>query len=104
MDHDYTTAEKLYLMPIAQLKWTPTDKLFLLWTICLIAHRKELNLSCSYAAIKLDFGESVAYLFQTYCRVADEQNLLDNSYMQLTPKGIIACSYWQEITDRILSL
>lgn len=88
-------------MPLVQLKWKPLDKLLLLWTICVIDYRRQLSLSCSYAAIKQEFGEEGIHIFQTYCNAAIDQRLLNWETMQLTKKGLVACQYWQEISEQI---
>jgi hypothetical protein len=90
-------------IPIVQLKWKPLDKLLLLWTICLIAHRRERNESIAYGAIKLDFGADIVHIFQTYCWAAMDAKLLDETTMQLTPKGLVAVEEWQRINEKLFS-
>ena len=89
-------------MVIAQLQWKPLDKLYLLWTICLIAHRKERNLSCSKAAITREYGEDIYFIFDTYHTLAYEHKLIDD--MQLTARGNLAVKDWQRISNHIISL
>jgi hypothetical protein len=88
-------------MPIVALKWKPLDKLFLLWTVCLIHYRRERNERISQYAIKLDFGDETAFLFHTYCGIAMDHGLLDDETMQLTPKGLVACSKWKRISEKL---
>lgn len=88
-------------MMLAQLKWKPLDKLYMLWTICLIAHRREHQQSVSKAAIIRDFGEDIYFIFDTYCIAAIRQRHLNPETMQLTPRGLAASSNWQRISDEI---
>lgn len=88
-------------MPITQLKWKPLDKLFMLWTICLIAHRRERQESIAYGAIKQDFSDDIADLFHVYCAAAIDQKLLNWETMQLTNKGITASQNWQQINSKL---
>ena len=88
---------------ISSLKWKPLDKLLLLWTLCLIAHRRELQLSCSKAAITRDYGEDIYFTFDTYSDMAYLQKLIDDN-MQLTPKGQFACLHWQHISETVYSV
>jgi hypothetical protein len=74
----------------------------MLWTICLIAHRRERGLSCSKAAITRDYNEDIYFIFDTYSSAALEQKLIDD--MQLTPKGQLACQHWQRISNQIYYL
>lgn len=89
------------VMPIVNLKWKPLDKLYLLWTICLIDYRRKRNESVSYGAIKADFGIETVEHYNIYCRIAVHKNLLDGETMQLTPLGVNACLHWKSIAESI---
>ena len=83
---------------------SPLDKLLTLWTVCLIANRREQGLSCSYAAIRNDFDEETAFLVQTYCWVANAKKLLDTTNMQLTKRGLATYQRWERISEEIYSV
>ena len=90
-------------MPIVALKWKPLDKLFLLWTVCLIHYRRERNESLSLGAIRSDFDDETTFMFNTYCAAAIDQALITEA-MQLTPKGLVACMQWHRISQKLYSL
>ena len=81
-----------------------TDKLRILWAICVVAHYRENNQQPSPYNFKNDFGEDEWQYWSIACRIASHFKLLDNDRMQLTPKGLAVVSNWQQVWSNVVSL
>ena len=89
--------------PIVQIRKSPVDKLLMLWAICLVKHYQEINKTTSPNNLIAEFGEYHWQLFRNACELADQYKLINAASMQLTPKGLVACQQWQQISDQIFS-
>lgn len=80
------------------------DRLMILWAICMLDHYKEDRKMLAPYYMAQEFGERVTKTFNIACEMADSMKLIDLSYMQLTKRGQIACSKWQQISSKILEV
>lgn len=92
-------------MQIATIRrGTVIDRLYILWSICLVKHYQEHNKSLSPNNIIAEFGDYHWRLFHHALEMADDYKLIDSARMQLTPKGLAACQQWQQISQKIFAL
>ena len=88
-------------MLLVTSKLKPLDKLWLLWAICFFAHRREHGLSCSYGAIKNDYGDEVAFIWETYRDMAMNMKFMNADPLELTERGLIVVADWERINRKL---
>jgi hypothetical protein len=88
-------------MPIIQTRLSLIDKLWVLWAICLVKHYNDIDKKTSKFNIVNEFGQKEFEYWKTGCELAEQYNLIDTMTMQLTQKGLVACSQWKYISDKI---
>lgn len=92
------------MLPIITMrKFSVLDKLWLLWTICLIAHHNEQNTRQELAPtnIRKTYGDRIASKFDFYWKSGMQLKLINDSYMRLLPKGQTVADNWQQISAKL---
>ena len=82
----------------------PIDTLWILWSICLVKHYQERGIPTSPKQISNEFGSDMYQLFRIACELAAYYKLIDDETMQLTPKGLVACANWKQISNKVYSV
>jgi len=91
-------------MVIVQSKLSVIDKLYLLWSLCLIDHYNSIGKKKSRNNVEEEFGKRNADRFDLYCDIAHQMHYLDQLTMRLTPTGLKAVANWQSISNKLYTV
>lgn len=80
------------------------DKLYMLWTLCLIAHRRERGQSLAVFYIEQDYGKEILETWFVYLPILEAHGFFDTITMQLTEKGQLAAANWRKLSDYIYAI